>query len=135
MANPYAPPVANVADPAMPAVDVRYAGFWRRFWALFIDDILLLAIIIPVLMWMYGDEFMAAAMGQGAAFAPGPAYYAITNLFPIIATILFWKYRQATPGKMLLGLKIVDASTLGPLGTGQMFGRYFAYIVSGLPLC
>jgi len=67
-------------------------------------------------------------------FAPGPAYYLITTVFPILVTLVFWKYRQATPGKMLLGLKIVDANTLGALSTGQLFGRYFSYIVSAIPI-
>jgi uncharacterized RDD family membrane protein YckC len=130
MNNPYAPPTAHVADPATAFVDVQYAGFWMRFVAFFIDGILLSVIIIPLILWIYGAEIFTA---QDELFVPGPAYYLITTVLPIVATLLFWKYRQATPGKMLLGLKIVNAKTLGALSTGQLFGRYFAYIVSMIP--
>ncbi len=51
-------------------------------------------------------------------------------MLPAIAVILFWIARQATPGKMALSLRIVDAKTLGPLSKGQVFGRYLAYYVS-----
>jgi uncharacterized RDD family membrane protein YckC len=51
-------------------------------------------------------------------------------VLPILATVLFWKYRAATPGKMILGLKIANAADLGPISTGQAVGRYFAYFVS-----
>ncbi len=35
---------------------------------------------------------------------------------------------------MLVSAKIVDAKTGQPASTGQLIGRYFAYIVSTLPL-
>ena len=53
---------------------------------------------------------------------------------PAIAVILFWIYRQATPGKMAIGAKIVDAKTGGKPSTGQLIGRYLAYYVSIIPL-
>ena len=55
-------------------------------------------------------------------------------MLPAVATILFWKARQATPGKMALSLKIVDAQTGQPMSTGQAIGRYFAYFVSAIGL-
>ena len=53
---------------------------------------------------------------------------------PAVTTILFWFYLQATPGKMLLSLSLVDASTEKRPSLSQLVGRYFAYIVSTLPL-
>ena len=35
---------------------------------------------------------------------------------------------------MLLSAKIVDASTFGPPSTGKLIGRYFAYLVSIVPM-
>ena len=131
MNNPYAPPAAQVADPASPVGDVRPAGFWMRAVAFFIDAILLMVIIVPLLLFIYGKDVF---LGQDPTAIMGPGYFLITYVFPIAATVLFWKYRQATPGKMLLGLKIVDANSLGALSTGQLFGRYFAYIVSAIPI-
>jgi uncharacterized RDD family membrane protein YckC len=51
-------------------------------------------------------------------------------LLPAIAVVLFWVYRQATPGKMAIGAKIVDAKTLGKPSTGQLIGRYLSYYLS-----
>jgi uncharacterized RDD family membrane protein YckC len=53
----------------------------------------------------------------------------------VIATILFWRYRGATPGKMAISAKIVDARTFGPPSTARLVVRYIAYIVSTVPLC
>jgi uncharacterized RDD family membrane protein YckC len=53
---------------------------------------------------------------------------------PAVATVLFWMYRQATPGKMALGLRVVDATTGRPASTGQLVGRYLGYYVSMIPL-
>ena len=53
---------------------------------------------------------------------------------PAVVVMVFWAFRQATPGKMLLSLRIVDAATGGALSVGQCVGRYFAYVVSTLPL-
>jgi hypothetical protein len=58
----------------------------------------------------------------------------MNGILPAIAVIIFWMYRQATPGKMLIGAKIVDAKTLGKPTTGQLIGRYFSYYLSTIGL-
>ena len=52
-----------------------------------------------------------------------------------VAFVLFWMFRSATPGKMLVSAVIVDAKTLGKPSTSQLIGRYLAYYASTLPLC
>ena len=47
---------------------------------------------------------------------------------------MFWRYRGATPGKMAISARIVDAKTGGRPSTARLVVRYFAYIVSTLPL-
>ena len=130
MNNRYAPPVAKVSDIEMSARNVRYAGFWLRFSAFAIDMLLLLVIVFPLVLWIYGVDYL---LDVNRPMFVGPAYVLIMYVFPVVATLIFWKYRQATPGKMLLKMKIVDARTFGPLSTGQLFGRYFAYLVSSIP--
>ena len=131
MANPYAPPSAPVSDPS--SIDeLDYAGFWIRFAANLIDNIILLMIIVPVLWWAYGDAILA---GQSDAPISGFVSFVAQYVFPAVATILFGYTKQATPGKMLLSLRLVDASTGGKMSVGQAIGRYFAYIPSFLVLC
>lgn len=48
--------------------------------------------------------------------------------------MLFWLIKAATPGKLVVRAKIVDAATLGKPAPWQLVVRYFAYYVSLLPL-
>ncbi|HEV2432390.1 MAG TPA: RDD family protein, partial [Burkholderiales bacterium] len=51
-----------------------------------------------------------------------------------VAVIGFWRYCGATPGKIAVGLKIVDAATGAPPTLARLVLRFFAYFVSALPL-
>ena len=64
----------------------------------------------------------------------GLADFIISAVLPAIAIVLFWMRWQATPGKMVISAKIVDARTGGDPSTAQYIGRYLAYIPSALPL-
>jgi uncharacterized RDD family membrane protein YckC len=55
-------------------------------------------------------------------------------VLPAIAVVLFWIYRQATPGKIAIGAQIVDAGTGGKPSTRQLLIRYLGYYVSTIPL-
>ncbi len=57
----------------------------------------------------------------------GGADFLINITFLFFATILFWIYKSATPGKLALKLKIVNASDGGKLSIGRYF-VYFSYI-------
>jgi hypothetical protein len=52
-----------------------------------------------------------------------------------VAVIVFWRFRGATPGKMLVNAKIVTAQGLAQPSTGRLIGRFFAYFVSIVPAC
>jgi uncharacterized RDD family membrane protein YckC len=108
--------------------DLEYVGFWARTGAALIDSILVVMVILPVIYWIYGPEYF-----QTPEVIAGPADVLLNWVFPAIAVIVFWIYRQATPGKMVIGARIVDASTGRPPSTGQLIGRYFAYYVSMIP--
>jgi uncharacterized RDD family membrane protein YckC len=128
--NPYAPPTTPVADPGAPSPDVRYAGFWIRVLAAIIDSIIVLAITLPLLMGIYGESYYAETKGLIA----GPADFLISWVAPAVAAIAFWVTKQATPGKMLVSAKIVDAKTGQAPTVRQSIVRYLGYFVAGLPL-
>jgi uncharacterized RDD family membrane protein YckC len=109
--------------------DVEYVGFWLRVVAALIDTVLLLLICVPIVSLIYGEEYWTSP-----EMIAGPADFLINWVLPAIAVLLFWIYRQATPGKMAVGARIVDARTGERPSTGQLIGRYFAYCVSILPL-
>ena len=106
----------------------EYVGFWARFGASIIDTIILLAITFPLLHSIYGSQYWEAEQ-----FILGLPDFLINWIFPLIATVLFWIYKSATPGKMALKFKIVDAKTGSMLTTQQSIVRYIGYYVSLLP--
>jgi uncharacterized RDD family membrane protein YckC len=109
--------------------ELEYVGFWLRVVAAMIDTVLLLLVCLPLASLFYGEEYWTST-----AMIRGPADFLINWVLPALAVVLFWIYRQATPGKMAVGARIVDARTGGSPSTGQLVGRYFAYYVSILPL-
>ncbi len=110
--------------------EMRYAGFWIRFAAAMIDTVLLLLFTLPLLIAIYGWAYFDA---DKTGFVAGGADILITWIMPAVAVIVFWVAKQATPGKMLLSARIVDASTGNAPSVGQLIGRYFAYLVSLVP--
>ncbi len=107
----------------------RYVGFWKRLLAFFIDTLILVVFIVTIAIAIYGRRYVQlASQGQTLLFD-----VLVQFVLPAVAAILFWRFRGATPGKMLIGARIVSAKTLGPPSTGQLIGRYFAYIISMLP--
>ena len=111
------------------AIEPEYAGFWVRVSAAIIDTLLLSIIILPVLTAVYGSAYWSSDR-----LIQGPADFLVSWVAPAIAVVLFWIARQATPGKMALGIRIVDAETGGKPRNGQLVLRYFGYYVSMLPL-
>jgi uncharacterized RDD family membrane protein YckC len=109
---------------------LEYAGFWIRVGACLIDTVLVLVIIMPLLIYIYGWEYFDPDKGLVA----GAADFLLTYVGPAIAVVLFWIYRQATPGKAMLSVKIVDAKSGGVPSVGQSIGRYLGYYVSAVPL-
>ena len=106
-----------------------YAGFWIRVWASVIDTVLLGFITIPILLSIYGTEYF-----ESESVIQGTADFLLSFVFPAIAVIVFWIYKSATPGKMAVSAKIVNATTGENPSTAQCIGRYFAYFISALPL-
>jgi uncharacterized RDD family membrane protein YckC len=114
-----------VTDNATPR-EPKYVGFWKRVLASIIDTLILLAVILPVGFAIYGLDYLRRSQaGETVAFD-----LLIQIVVPALAVILFWRFRGATPGKMLISAKIVDARTYGPPSARQLVGRYFAYFVS-----
>lgn len=139
---------------------IVYIGFNRRMYATSVDMFLTALILLPFAA--LGPEMVKGIppelaqqyvdMGKGLVtpqeFRASFAQYAVeTHFFSRIlinsalqmvlagiAIVLFWVYRDATPGKMLFGMKIADAETLKAPTRKQYILRYVGYIVAGVPL-
>lgn len=110
--------------------DLEYAGFWSRTGATLIDTFLVMLMTFPILIGIYGTEYLDSEKIYAGAWD-----VLITWVIPAVVTVLFWVYRAATPGKMAVKAKILDANTGKQASTGQLVGRYLAYFLSMLPLC
>jgi uncharacterized RDD family membrane protein YckC len=109
-----------------------YAGFWVRLAAKIIDWLVLgmlglLLYLVPMAIWEVTDEnrflLMIAQMAANfAQFGIGLAY-----------TTFFLGRYGATPGKAVLGLRVVTAN-FERVTYLRAFARYWAEILSGLVL-
>jgi uncharacterized RDD family membrane protein YckC len=109
--------------------ELEYVGFWARVGASIIDSLLVGFIIWPVATAVYGTDYWL-----DQRFIKGPVDFLLSWVFPAVAVILFWVAKQATPGKMAISARIVDAVTGGKPGTGQLIIRYLGYYVAMLPV-
>ena len=116
----------------------NYAGFWIRVGAYIID-----AIIISVAQWiifaafgvsMFGATSLDPAAADAFATTGGIIAYAITTIGGILYFVLLESSaKQATVGKMALGLIVTDLSG-NRISAARALGRYFAKILSALIL-
>ena len=111
--------------------ELEYAGFWVRTGATIIDTILIMLITSPLLISKYGWEYLDP---EQTGFIAGPLYFLLSWVLPAIAVIWFWIIKQATPGKMAVSVRIVDATSGNAPSPAQFIGRYIAYFVALLPL-
>ncbi|MBI5477077.1 MAG: RDD family protein [Ignavibacteriales bacterium] len=123
------------------AASFHYAGFWRRFLAYIIDQMVMgvlgIFIVIPFLAMMgiglWNEEFDPSV---------GFLIWLIGAYLTMILTVIIgeWLYyalmesmKGATLGKMALGIKVTDIQG-NRISFGRATGRYFGKILSGLTL-
>ncbi len=132
-----------------------YAGFWWRFLAYLIDDIILsfVSAILFIPMWaVMGFSVFAAGKWEGADwdFDPGVdpnawgfigSIVGLAILTGLLAVALEWLYfslmesskYQATLGKMAVSVKVTDMEG-NRISFARATGRYFGKIISGMIL-
>jgi uncharacterized RDD family membrane protein YckC len=123
-------PAGGREAPEIQRVAGVYAGFWKRFAALILDYLILLATSV----------FIGAVIGLLFGSPEGSNELA-DNLGGLAGILVWWLYyglmessrRQATLGKMALGIKVVDLR-----GERVSFlratARHFAKLLSGVLL-
>ena len=116
------------------AEPVSYGGFWRRFLAMFIDNIIL--DLVCCLMGMGLGVLLAVSFPNMAN--TGKAFEAMSNLLgSLLGMVACWLYfalldsseKQATLGKLICGLQVTDTHgqrlTFGR-ASGRFFGKYIS---------
>ena len=134
--NPYAAPVSDLMfdDFGQPKPFLGYSGFWRRFAALFLDNILMNIVTYPI--------------GLGIGFAVGNAMgdtpsaqvtaFVLALVVSLAINIAYFagmesSTSQATLGKKALGIKVggLDGRRIS---FGKAVGRLLGKILSGIIL-
>ena len=128
----------SATAPAYPAA-VQYAGFWRRLAAGLIDGVLLIVAYF-VASFTIGVIY-GAITGRGGDEMSDIAANVIAYVAWAATGILGWLYyalmersfKQATLGKMALGIVVTDAQGRR-VSFARATGRYFGKIISGIIL-
>lgn len=112
---------------------LRYAGFWVRFGAIFVDGIIGWSVSIGISL-ACGQSFLEAT-----GFDNNPEMRQLDWLLTAVSLsigaayeIIFVLKFGATLGKMVFKLKVVNAEG-GRVSFGQAVARYFASALSYLP--
>ncbi len=115
----------------------KYGGFWKRFFAWLLDSVLINSgffilggIIGEIVVFLSSSSFESQA----------PAKAMVEGLKPfllVIEVVLYWLYytvfesssKQATLGKLALGIKVTDIEG-NRLSFGRATGRHFSKFLS-----
>jgi len=136
-------------------VDVKYSSFSNRMIALAIDFTILSIVLMPVLSYL---NYIVYGNIDFSVFAPDDSnkinmeevikyidrnnlivkyfllqFFTATFIFLIVASSLI-KFNN-TPGKWIMGCRVLDAKTLKTPSKAQYIMRSIGYFVSGLPFC
>lgn len=115
---------------------VHYGGFWIRFVAFIIDSIMIGVVVLPIGLMIS----LAIGLAGSAVNMPGTGVKLVGFLVRGAFSVLVkWIYeasmesssKQATLGKMALGLKVTDEAGLR-ISFARASARYFAKFLSAM---
>ena len=139
----YAPPAQAYSQP-LAARPVAYAGFWLRFVALIIDQLLLYFVVMILLLPFAASVGMGM---RGMATGRPPDLQALLPMIHVMfrlalrRILVHWLYYsllessawQGTLGKKALGLEVTDLDG-SRISFGRATGRFFAKFISWIIL-
>ncbi len=116
------------AETAVPAASVEYMGFWIRFGAAMIDGVVILLFFF--LLVRFAQDFFVRFF-----FTSELRALLLVIFLPWLYHWLFIGLRGQTPGKMLAGIKVVNAGGSRP-GLGSAARReVLGKLISSIALC
>ena len=113
-------------------MEMEKIGFLTRLVAYIIDGI-----IITVGVWIIYAIFGLGgfAAGQATSEVVFTTTHAIGLILAIVWSIgyiiVFWSVKGQTPGKMIMGIKIISTDG-SPIGVGKAILRLIGYAISGI---
>jgi len=124
---------------------LRFAGFWIRFMASYIDNIIcliwctLLFFSVPVLFCLGKGQTITISninwiLNDFDINMMNIFIFSVLIIGSLVYSVLFNGKISATPGKKIMGLKIININNLQKITYSIALGRYFASFLSGLIL-
>ena len=113
----------------------RFGGFWIRFWARCIDSVL--TGIVTAIIQFSGLAAIGLKNIESDDVVSTMSIFAFSTLFGLAFQLAYEVYflvnRGATPGKILLNLKVIRSDG-GPITAGRAVGRFFGTMLSSMTL-
>lgn len=110
-----------------PPVNVSYAGFWVRVMASFLDFFLLSMPVMLVMALLLGLDWVM----QDEQTFNDLVYQAIV----LIITVYLWvNWSGYTPGKRIMGIRVVSVENYTEVGYSKAIIRYVCYFLSAILL-
>ena len=112
-------------NPPVQTKTTKYAGFWRRYLAFFLDSF-----VIGLITSAFSFMFFRASTTGGLNFSYFPG-----ALLAFAYHAFFWiQHDGQTVGKKLMGVKVVRQDGK-PIDLTTAITRYIGYVISGAVLC
>ena len=137
------PPSYTAPLPPITPAGSRYAGFWLRFVAHFIDQAILQVVIVIVAVIIavpFGLLTLLTTVGENPQpeeflrFIPAIILIVVAAIGISFAyEVYFLQKKGATPGKMALGLRVIRTNGEA-IAAGSAAARFFAKMLSALPI-
>lgn len=108
---------------------LEYAGFWVRLGANVID-IAIIALFFYAIYLIILEFTNLTVFGLLSCFATGCVVWFLV----IVYVAGFWAWRGQTPGKMIMGIKIIRTDS-SPITLSYSLYRFVGYIACILTLC
>jgi uncharacterized RDD family membrane protein YckC len=148
--QPYGQPVQK--QPPTTPDGQRLSGWWRRVLATVIDGLVLSPVYVGILAVFLANRWdeikdwfnaYSDAVDAGTTPPSPPDLFhpysttmlgvvAVYSIFLAVYTLGFWRWKQATPGKLAAGIRIRRRDTPGPMPWSTMLARFL--FVQGLAL-
>jgi len=116
---------------------LEYAGFWIRLGASIIDIIFILLILYTIYYIVSGFSVQTVSTTLSIP-SVGLTSWLINLVYllglSLVYIIGFWLWRGQTPGKMIVGIKVIRTDS-SPITWQYACRRYLGYIASTLILC
>ncbi len=114
--------IAKITQGVASSAELNYAGFWTRFVAKILDGWI---VWIPINILCY--SLFEIEVVYAPEMAPAEAFFTLFSFYLVgisYTWLLTWKF-GGTPGKLILGLRVVTANG-EPIDLWRALGRVFA---------